>query len=63
MDVQLTNLQALIDLLKLNSVGYYKDDSIELRFVPERLETSLPPPKNKKRQQQDDEDLLFWSAG
>mgnify|MGYP003143552027 FL=1 len=63
MDVQLSDLQKLIDLLKANSVGYYKDDSIELRFVPEKLETSLPPPKNKKRQQQDDEDLLFWSAG
>ena len=63
MDVQLTKLQGLIDLLKANNVSYYKDQDVELRFGPAPTQTSLPPPKNLKQQQQDEEDILLWSAG
>ncbi len=63
MDVQLTKLQGLIDLLKANNINYYKDQDVELRFGSAPSQTSVPPPKNDKQSQQDEEDILLWSAG
>ena len=63
MELQLRRLQSLIDLLKANNVGYYCDDTVELRFGPVPTQTSIPPPKNRKQQQEEAEDLLLWSAG
>ena len=62
MDVPIEKLQRLIDMLRLNNVGYFKYDSLELRLESVPKKTSVPPAKTNNQVVQDENDILFYAV-
>ena len=62
MDVPIDKLQKLIDMLRQNSVGYFKLDTMELKLDPVPRKTSIPPAKTNKQLEQDETEILFYAV-
>lgn len=62
MELSIDQLQAVIDVLKAQNVGYFKYGALELRFNPEQPTTSVPPPQTNDQLRAEQENMLFYSA-